>query len=220
MSTMVDPRDMPRLDNIVARIRVGQQWAWSDQRTTHLVAKMPRRVQIIGIDLPGYAVLVNGDKRVLHPNVFVDGTYCLLNESDVVLRTPYQIVYRTMPAFSIPQPSAWLIGKGIMRLNNAPYGPPSELLNRRVWLHAGVVDSASYATVKELGIEDYPESQAGLETESIIGSVVIDRAVDYIPSPWFRGPMGWVLSDPLPLPSSIKCKGRDGFWTPEFYRAP
>lgn len=47
---------------------------------------------------------------------------------------------------------------------------------------------------------------------SIVGTVEIVDCVTKSDSPWFFGPYGFVLRDPIELPEPIKCKGALGWW--------
>jgi len=221
MTAILEPVTDDGMHQLVVRIRVGQQWTWARQDVAHNAVGMPRRVEIMEIDLPGYAVLVNRERRILHPNVFVDGTYALAHHSDHGLRTPYQLVYRTMPAFSAQQPWAWLIANGIMKVFNSPEAPPTQAIGQRVWLHAGEVNQEAFTRVADMGIEGYPKLVSQFPTDSVIGSVVITRHVDYWRSQWFVGPIGWLLEKPVALPHPIMCKKPEiegQFWTPTMNR--
>lgn len=47
----------------------------------------------------------------------------------------------------------------------------------------------------------------------ILGTVEIADCVRQSDSPWFMGEYGFVLRNPLPLPTPIVAKGALGFWT-------
>src|SRR5262245_50751681 len=47
---------------------------------------------------------------------------------------------------------------------------------------------------------------------SIIGMVDIVDCVTRSESPWFQGDYGFVLHNPVSLPTPIECKGALGFW--------
>ncbi len=221
MTAILERTEENNLNQVVARLRVGQQWVWSNPHMDHRAAGMPRRVEIKKIDLPGYAVLVNREERPLHPNVFVDGSYSLAYHSDQSLKTPYHVAYRTMPAFSAQQPWAWLISRGIMPLFNAPEAPPAKMIGKRVYLYAGPVNDKAFVHVSEMKIDKYPKLTSEFETGVLIGSVVIDKAVDYWRSQWFVGPVAWILKDPIALPHTIKvdCPAQHGeLWLPTIHR--
>ncbi len=46
----------------------------------------------------------------------------------------------------------------------------------------------------------------------IVGSVEIVDCVTASPSPWFFGPVGFVLREPIPLARPVPCKGALGFF--------
>jgi hypothetical protein len=56
---------------------------------------------------------------------------------------------------------------------------------------------------------------------AIIGVVDVVDVVDGHRSKWFSGPLGWILSNPRPLPQPIPCPGRLGLWQlpPRVHRA-
>jgi hypothetical protein len=47
---------------------------------------------------------------------------------------------------------------------------------------------------------------------AVLGTVEIVDCVTASDSPWFSGPYGYVLRDPLAFPKPIPCKGALGFW--------
>lgn len=62
-------------------------------------------------------------------------------------------------------------------------------------------------------IKDYP---AG----AIIGSVYIVDCVTESNSPWFTGPFGWVLKNPVVFPQPVPMKGRLGLFNVEWPPPP
>lgn len=207
------------LDSIRAKLRPGQQWFWTNRQTPHNIARLPRRVQIKSVDLASYAVLVDAQAAPLHPNLFVDGTYSLVPNSDIGLGDPYQIYYRQMFAVSVSQPEAWALVTGFKPLLNSTYVPPPEVLARkRIWIHASndVIQSELAEFIK-MGLPGLP-NQNDFVRGGLIGSVAIERVVNYHPGQWFRGPMAWILSGPIVLPKPFLCKAQKRPWVPELYR--
>ena len=47
---------------------------------------------------------------------------------------------------------------------------------------------------------------------AIIGVVDVVGVVTGHRSKWFRGPLGWMLTNPRPLPKPIPCIGKLGLW--------
>lgn len=53
----------------------------------------------------------------------------------------------------------------------------------------------------------------------ILGKARMAGCVDNSASPWFTGPWGWLLKDPVRLAEPIKCKGRQGIFFAEIPEA-
>lgn len=113
-----------------------------------------------------------------------------------------------MRALSIMQPWAWLIVHGHKDVENRTWhtnyrGP--------VLIHAG----------KKFDGEDdewdWPDiaKPAEFGMGGIVGQAEIVDCVASSPSPWFRGPYGFVLRNACPLPFR-PCRGHLGFFEPDF----
>jgi hypothetical protein len=124
-----------------------------------------------------------------------------------------------MKALSIRQPWAWLIihgGKDIENRNR------STNLRGRIYVHASLG-----MTHDEYTIGDIMAAEAGLtlpafddlQRGGIIGTVEITDCVQAHESPWFFGPFGYTLANPVPLPFK-PCKGKLGFFhfEPHFHQ--
>ena len=99
-----------------------------------------------------------------------------------------------MKALSVRQPWAWLIVNGYKNIENRTWrthyrGP--------LLIHAGArpVDQETLRYAKRLakrhGIELPGEYQLG----GIVGEVEVVDCVECSRSPWFQGPIGWVLAN-------------------------
>jgi hypothetical protein len=55
-----------------------------------------------------------------------------------------------------------------------------------------------------------------LDRGAIIAEVDVVDCVTHSKSPWFVGPYGFVLADPILYDEPIRCRGRLGFFEPEF----
>lgn len=109
---------------------------------------------------------------------------------------------------TLRQPWAWLVIAGHKSIENRSWGPPASLIGHRMQIHAGLaVDPDGLALAARLGV-DLPRE---LVRGAIIGSVRVDAVVDSSDSPWWRGPLGWVLSDPQACPPRY-FRGRLGLW--------
>jgi hypothetical protein len=136
-----------------------------------------------------------------------------------------------MKALSIRQPWAWLICKGYKDVDNRTWRlhmPP--LLNypahtRRIFVHASKisdVERVGNICENELYIlERLTENQreeyynAILDFGAIIGEVDIVGCTDKSDSPWFTGPYGLLLANPVLYPRGIPYGGKLGFFEPD-----
>jgi hypothetical protein len=120
-----------------------------------------------------------------------------------------------MKALSIRQPWAWLIAEGYKDIENRSW---TTNFRGRIYIHAGkrFDDNALY-WLREKGIgpiEELALHSRELPREAIIGEVDIMDRVTSSTSPWFIGPYGFVLANPVKYESFIPCKGRLGFFEP------
>lgn len=138
-----------------------------------------------------------------------------------------------MKALSVRQPWAWLIVHGYKDVENRTWKLPQEFhRGQRIYVHAssnpvpqrrwGVVASC----VRRSSIPDiarFAEEQAyvlaSLESSgefgAIVGEVEVVGCVTESPSPWFTGPYGFLLTNPVPYDDPIPCKGKRHFFDPE-----
>ena len=120
-----------------------------------------------------------------------------------------------MRALSIRQPWAWLVVSGYKDIENRTW--PTRFRGR-VYVHAGqlAMPPGSFPAqedyIRQAGIwipEDLPRG-------AIVGEVSIVDCVVSAASPWFGGPYGWIVADPLRYAIPIPCRGRLGFfWVDE-----
>ena len=119
-----------------------------------------------------------------------------------------------METISIQQPWAWLIisgqGKDVENRTRWNYRHRG-----RVQIHAGKHidnDPASFARSREyiasLGIQ-IPDT---LPTGAIVGEATITGTVTESDSPWFEGPVGITLADPIAYTEPIPCRGMLGIF--------
>ena len=71
--------------------------------------------------------------------------------------------------------------------------------------------------VKDIGYEKLaPPGEVTLRMLSryvgIVAVAAFGGAVTESESPWFGGPVGWVLSDIIVLPEPVPCRGAQGLW--------
>jgi len=120
-----------------------------------------------------------------------------------------------MKALSLTQPMAWAIFHG-KDIENRTWRTP---YRGRFYVHASKgFDQQHYNWLllnqKFLGIENLPAKEDFVHG-AIIGEVDIISMVDESDSPWFFGPIGFVLRNPVEYETPIPCKGKLGFFTPD-----
>ena len=121
-----------------------------------------------------------------------------------------------MKALSIRQPWASLIVEGRKNIENRSW--PTKFRGR-IYIHASLrfdKDALAFLKDKDLMLNGDSETVFyKLPRGSIIGEVSIIDCVAFHPSPWFSGPFGFVLSNPVKFDSFIPCKGQLNFFEPK-----
>jgi len=113
-----------------------------------------------------------------------------------------------MKALSIRQPWAWLIVNGYKDIENRTW---RSSFRGSIYVHTGqklLTDDFQVQRdyIEKLGLV-LPDS---FNLGAIIGEITITDCIDTSVNPWFCGPFGFVLSDPIAYPEPISCKGRLG----------
>ncbi len=115
---------------------------------------------------------------------------------------------RQLPALTVRQPwASRIIARGKDIENR------SRETNYRGWfmIHAGlVIDEAALRDHHQAGREWW---EYDLPLGGIIGLARLAATTRDDPSPWFVGPVGYVLKNPIALPL-IKCRGQQSFFKP------
>ena len=115
-----------------------------------------------------------------------------------------------MRALSIRQPWAWLVVNGYKDIENRTWRTN---FRGRIYVHAG----------RRVVSDDYPEQRefiaragivipAKLARGAIVGEVTITGCFSASDSPWFCGPYGFTLEDPVAYKAPIPCRGQLGFF--------
>lgn len=122
-----------------------------------------------------------------------------------------------MKALTLHQPWAWAVrlpdpyGK---RIENRTWGPPASVIGQRIAIHAGrFCDWTEKATVNEILVELGAPRLApdAFNLGSVIAIATLAGVVTESDSPWFSGPLGWVLEDVVPI-VAVNARGRLGLW--------
>lgn len=135
-----------------------------------------------------------------------------------------------MKALTLHRPWAWAIAHADKRVENRGWQPPDSLLGQRFAIHAGLkyaADAAEWIR-REVGIsvpsKDSMPAGVIVATVRLVGYIDDDLWIRPDPdddahmdavdeSPWFCGPIGWVLDDVRALAEPVACKGAQGLWT-------
>lgn len=125
-----------------------------------------------------------------------------------------------MKAITICEPYATLIARGIKRVENRTWAAPGAVVGKRIAIHAG--KSKSWLAPGNYGI---PLSE--LTFGAVVATAVLADCVHVYPNipewakneyPWLHdhehteGPVCWILTDVVKLPTPIPFKGAQGFW--------
>jgi len=114
-----------------------------------------------------------------------------------------------MKALSIRQPWAWLIVHGGKDIENRTW---KTSFRGEFFVHAAKkFDKTAYEILTTSGV-DLPAPHE-FDFGGIIGKAEITNCVSKSDSPWFLGPNGFKIFNPVPLPFK-PCVGRLSFFTP------
>lgn len=124
-----------------------------------------------------------------------------------------------MKALSIRQPWAWLIVAGYKDIENRRW---STGFRGRIYIHAskkfdkdGLAAIISGRMNVSQSVQDTLSHKTHWERGAIIGEVDVVDCVTQSSSPWFTGPYGFVLKNPVLYDRPISCKGKLGLFEPE-----
>ena len=120
-----------------------------------------------------------------------------------------------MMALTIWQPWAWCVIHGGKDVENRSWAPPPVLLGKRIAIHAAArrnprdIRNDRVFIHQSTGVMPPPVDE--LVFGAVIGTVVLRGVVEESTSPWFKGPVGWVLSDPVPC-KPVPTRGYQRLW--------
>jgi len=88
---------------------------------------------------------------------------------------------------------------------------------QRIYVHAGKgEDNSALEWLLSQGFPAFPVLMMFTRPKgAIVGEIDILDCVTESDSPWFQGPYGFILANPMPYRDPIPCKGKLGFFTPE-----
>ncbi len=125
-----------------------------------------------------------------------------------------------MKALSFSQPWLWAVLYGGKRVENRKWAPPIRMIDQRIALHAAKSWDKNYGPTFDLmGQSARMPQRFDLYTKSaIVGVATIDRIITdpkSLPEDqrgWFFGPVGWILSNVIPLTQPIAATGALQLW--------
>jgi hypothetical protein len=92
---------------------------------------------------------------------------------------------------------------------------PEPLVKPGEWIavHSGMrYDEDASAFAYRIGVPLDFYTQGRLVAGAIVGVARYDGCVKESTSPWFVGPLGWLLGGVVALPDPIPCRGGQGLW--------
>lgn len=115
-------------------------------------------------------------------------------------------------ALTIWQPWAWAIIHAGKDIENRSWAPGVSL-PQRLAIHAGkTFDDRAYEFLQDLCSVRVPDRK-DFALGAILGTVLLAGWSRESTSPWFAGPVGWQLKEPLAC-EPIFCRGAQGLWAP------
>ena len=115
-----------------------------------------------------------------------------------------------MRALSIRQPWAWLVVNGYKDIENRTW---STNFRGRIYVHAGQrMVVGDYPGQREYIAETGIVIPSHLARGAIVGEVTINGCLTVADSPWFCGPYGFTLADPVAYEVPIPYRGQLGFF--------
>lgn len=141
---------------------------------------------------------------------------------------------KPLHTLSIRQPWAQLVVDGHKNVENRSWDPPRRFIGQRIRIHAGkqrdaeglqeAVDLWDYLLVNEGDHDAANRMRAArqaaaamlerppVHTGALLGEATLAKVVQHATSPWFFGPYGFVLTDPVAYKHPVRCRGRLGFF--------
>jgi hypothetical protein len=120
-----------------------------------------------------------------------------------------------MKTLSIKQPWAWLIANGLKDIENRDWRYPPKFRGGPLLIHAGKLPTILDDRFIELCRRRQIKIPGDLPLGGIVGQAEIVDVVTASRSPWFFGPLGFVLRKARPL-SFMPYKGQLGFFEVDY----
>jgi hypothetical protein len=137
----------------------------------------------------------------------------------------------TMRALTLHAPWAYAVAHLEKRVENRSQPPPRTVLGKRIAIHAGLAEKPAEwtAIAKCIGLPDGKWTGPMATRGAVVATAFVYgwmrspsdwHTVDGLPprmgrhvgSPWFVGPVGWLLTQVVTLPEPVPCRGAQGVW--------
>ena len=188
-----------------------------------ILARLPIEVKIALVDLTRASVeaasLTKGNK---HPVTAASPRRTVRSgrQGGACVRTCAPEGGRPMKALSFSQPWLWAVLYGNKRVENRKWAPPINMIDQRIALHAAKSwDKDGVPFLTKMGLADKMPGRFDLYAKSaIVGVATIDRVITdpkSLPEDqrgWFFGPVGWILSNVIPLEQPLAATGALQLW--------
>lgn len=95
-------------------------------------------------------------------------------------------------------------------VENRKWEPPPAMIGRFIAIHAGKTEDSEDANLMIANIAGkFPPANS---QQGIVGIARIAAVVKESRSPWFVGPVGWVLTDRKKFIDPVPCRGMQKLW--------
>lgn len=124
----------------------------------------------------------------------------------------------TKPSYALSGWNPWfylLVHPPFKDVENRPWRLPKHMIGQRIYVHASLkfdLDGLNDIVRRGLITEEQARLACTAPRGAIIGEVTLTGCVTQSQSPWFSGPYGFTLADPVAYDVPIPMKGRLGFW--------
>jgi hypothetical protein len=114
---------------------------------------------------------------------------------------------------TLRQPWAWAMACLDKRIENRVWIPRRGMHGKPIAIHAGqAFDDDGARWLWRRGLLKAPFPPGVRVRGAVVAVATFDRVVSVSNDPWFTGPVGWVFSACVALPSPVPCRGQLGLW--------
>jgi hypothetical protein len=119
-----------------------------------------------------------------------------------------------MKAITLHRPWAWCVAHAGKDFENRTWRPPESIIGQQIAIHAGKkYDRVGAVWLIRNEVCVPPGPSVDVHSAIVAVTTVDGWKDDFVVGPWFSGPVGWILTDTITLPTPVPCVGRQGLWT-------